>query len=141
MGFHRVRVDPGGIAPDMGQKLLTIDRRPVRRRQIEKQLALQFGQSDDGVGFRVAQQLFGRHERIGAQLTNLGAVGFAPVRLDPGQQGAEPDRPCDRLVVGSTRLILTTERTNSKLNQPEVWKERKEAENAIRDYLADIPSA
>jgi len=33
-----------------------------------------------------------------------------------------------------------SKRTGSKSDQPEVWKERKEAENAIRDYLADMPS-
>jgi len=40
----------------------------------------------------------------------------------------------DRLILGPT------ERTSIKSDQPEIWKERKEAENALRDYLADIPS-
>jgi len=41
----------------------------------------------------------------------------------------------DRLILG------LTEWTSNKLDQPEIWKERKEAENALRDYLTDAPSA
>ncbi|KIM49011.1 hypothetical protein M413DRAFT_438171 [Hebeloma cylindrosporum] len=38
------------------------------------------------------------------------------------------------------RLILGPTDTSSKLDRPEVWKERKEAENALHDYLADVPT-